>query len=102
MSDGEWLASSEEARQAVTDAIKGTKLWLLVLAGMFVQKEMRNHLVATLKIDEFQTLLAHHERSTTPTLDELDRLMRYQTTLSRQLSTATGELLKLNELAREI
>lgn len=33
----------------------------------------------------------------TPDLDELDRLMRYQTTLQRQLSTAIGELLALTK-----
>lgn len=30
-----------------------------------------------------------------PDLDKLDRLMRYQTTVNRQLSTAVGELLEL-------
>jgi hypothetical protein len=30
-------------------------------------------------------------------LDELDKLMRYQTTLQRQLSTITGELLALTK-----
>ena len=32
-----------------------------------------------------------------PDLDQLDRLMRYQTTLQRQLSTTIGELIALTK-----
>ena len=37
------------------------------------------------------------EQTTLPDLDTLDRLMRYQTTINRQLSTAMGELLALTK-----
>jgi hypothetical protein len=35
-----------------------------------------------------------------PPSPELDRLMRYQTTINRQLSTAIGELLELDKRSR--
>ena len=47
------------------------------------------------KVRDFEKLLSIEEQATTPNLDQLDRLMRYQTALQRQLSTAIGELLAL-------
>ena len=50
--------------------------------------------------EEFQRLLPIEREATTPNLDQLDRLMRYQTTIQRQLSTSIGELLELNKYSR--
>jgi hypothetical protein len=55
-------------------------------------------IVRTQKIADFRKLGPIEEQATTPDLDQLDRLMRYQTTIQRQLSTAIGELLALNKI----
>ena len=48
------------------------------------------------KLEDFDKLLPIEEQATTPDLDQLDKLMRYQTTLQRQLSTTIGELMALS------
>jgi hypothetical protein len=50
-----------------------------------------------IKLADFKRLLPIAERATTPDLDHLDKLMRYQTTLQRQLSTNIGELIALTK-----
>jgi hypothetical protein len=49
------------------------------------------------KLTDFKRLLPIAEQATTPDLDHLDKLMRYQTTLQRQLSTTIGELIALTK-----
>ena len=49
------------------------------------------------KISDFIKLLDIEESSTMPNLEDFDKLMRYQTTLQRQLSTAMGELITLHD-----
>jgi hypothetical protein len=49
------------------------------------------------KLNDFKRLLPIAEQATTPDLDHLDKLMRYQTTLQRQLSTTMGELIALTK-----
>ena len=49
------------------------------------------------KLEDFDKLLPIEEQATMPDLDQLDRLMRYQTTLQRQLSTTVGELIALTK-----
>jgi len=48
------------------------------------------------KLEDYDKLLPIEEQATTPDLDQLDKLMRYQTTLQRQLSTTIGELMALS------
>lgn len=50
------------------------------------------------KLQDFEKLLPIEEEATTPNLDQLDKLMRYQTTLQRQLSTTIGELMALTKV----
>ena len=52
----------------------------------------------TQKIADFRKLGPIEEQATTPDLDQLDRLMRHQTAIQRQLSTAIGELLALTKV----
>ncbi len=55
-----------------------------------------NYLLEQLK--ELETLVDENQATINipmPNFDDLDRLMRYQTTISRQLSTAIGELMVL-------
>ncbi len=54
--------------------------------------------LATLKFRGLQPLTEAIEGEVTPDLDKLDRLMRYQTTINRQLSSAVGELLALSKV----
>ena len=49
------------------------------------------------KIEDFRELGPIEEQATTPDLDQLDRLMRYQTTIQRRLLTTIGELLALTK-----
>jgi hypothetical protein len=55
-------------------------------------------IVRTQKIADFRKLEPIEEQATMPDLDQLDRLMRYQRTIQRQLSTAIGELLALTKI----
>lgn len=79
------------------DAIKNTNLAELRRAAEWYSNEISRFIRRNQKITDFQKLLEIKEFSTTPDLDQLDRLMRYQTTLQRQLSTAIGELLALTK-----
>lgn len=54
-------------------------------------------IVRTQKSVDFNKLGPIEELATTPDLDQLDRLMRYQTSIQRQLSTAIGELLAISK-----
>ena len=49
------------------------------------------------KLKKVVPLISSAEDEITPDLDKLDSLMRYQTTINRQLSTAMGELLALTK-----
>ena len=49
------------------------------------------------RVGNLQRVSEIASRAALPDLDKLDRLMRYQTTVNRQLSTAIGELLELLE-----
>jgi hypothetical protein len=77
--------------------IKNTELKELKRAAEWYGQEIMRMIVRTQKIADFRKLGPIEEQATTPDLDQLDRLMRYQTTIQRQLSTAIGELLALTK-----
>lgn len=83
--------------ETLEDAIKNTNLAELKRAAEWYSNEISRFIRRNQKINDFQKLLEIKQFATTPDLDQLDRLMRYQTTLQRQLSTAIGELLALTE-----
>lgn len=60
--------------------------------------EIKKKDVEIKKLQDFDKLLPIEEEATTPNLDQLDKLMRYQTTLQRQLSTTIGELMALTKV----
>ena len=60
-------------------------------------KERKEAAEEEVKLKDFKKLLPIAEQATTPDLDHLDKLMRYQTTLQRQLSTTIGELIALTK-----
>lgn len=82
---------------ALNDAIREVELSELKRAAEWYSNEISRFIRRHQKVSDFQKLLEINEFSTTPDLDQLDRLMRYQTTLQRQLSTAIGELLALTK-----
>ena len=49
------------------------------------------------KFENFMDLYSTEKESSAPDFDELDKLMRYQTALQRQVSTSIGELLALTK-----
>ena len=52
------------------------------------------------QLNALETLMGQNQTTIKipmPNFDDLDRLMRYQTTISRQLSTAIGELMVISK-----
>ncbi len=81
----------------IEEGIKGDELKELKRAAEWYGQEIMRMIVRTQKIADFNKLGPIEEQATTPDLDQLDRLMHYQTTIQRQLSTAIGELLALTK-----
>lgn len=77
------------------EAILKTSLSSLQKAAIWFAGAYYRHYATLTKLTEFTDLLPTERESAMPNLDTLDKLMRYQTTLQRQLSTAIGELLAL-------
>lgn len=69
--------------------IKTAKWHLLKLSSYISRADKARGIV---KVADFV------EQSVLPDLDRLDKLMRYQTTVNRQLSTAIGELLAMTKM----
>jgi len=70
----------------VADLVKTAKWHRLELMRIISRSE---------RVGNLQRVSEIASRAALPDLDKLDRLMRYQTTVNRQLSTAVGELLEL-------
>jgi hypothetical protein len=85
------------SEQTLEEAIREVELSDLKRAAEWYSTEISRFIRRNQKVSDFVKLLEISEFSTTPDLDQLDRLMRYQTTLQRQLSTAVGELLALTK-----
>ena len=85
------------SEQTLDKAIREVDLGELKRAAEWYSNEISRFIRRNQKVSDFAKLLEIKEYSTTPDLDQLDRLMRYQTTLQRQLSTAIGELLALTK-----
>jgi hypothetical protein len=73
----------------VADLVKTAKWHRLELMRIISRSE---------RVSNLQRVSEIARRAALPDLDKLDRLMRYQTTVNRQLSTAVGELLELLRL----
>jgi hypothetical protein len=85
------------SEQTLEEAIREVELSELKRAAEWYSNEISRFVRRNQKVSDFAKLLQIKEFSTTPDLDQLDRLMRYQTTLQRQLSIAIGELLALTK-----
>ena len=82
--------------QSLVDSILETSISNLKKAIDWKFSEIQSRETELQKLEDFERLLPIEEHATTPDLDKLDKLMRYQTTLQRQLSTTIGELISLN------
>ena len=78
--------------------LKTTKPSQLKAGAIFCLETIRLDLLANLKAAEFDNILDDEESSMMPDLNELDKLMRYETTLNKQFSTAIGELIELTKM----
>ena len=83
------LPLEESFLELDSDVLPGIIKWKL--------QEVHQAFQEKTKLSDFKRLLPIAERATTPDLDHLDKLMRYQTTLQRQLSTTMGELIALTK-----
>ena len=70
----------------VVDLVKTAKWHRLELLRLISRSE---------RVSNLQRVSEIASQAALPDPDKLDRLMRYKTTVNRQLSTATGELLEL-------
>ncbi len=68
---------------------------ILQRAVMWFSQHRRALFNAQTREQQLEALTEAVQAASVPELDKLDRLMRYQTTINRQLSTAIGELLEL-------
>lgn len=84
-----------ELSSSVRNAIAGCELAILQTGIEWFGKEFPGMVTMLEKIQEFERLFPAQEKSSHPDLDQMDKLMRYQTTLQRQPSTAIGELLEI-------
>ena len=94
---GEASGDSVAKNRILKEAILQTDLSCLQQMVDWKFTEIQNKKDDLKKLEDFDKLLPIEERAATPNLDQLDKLMRYQTTLQRQLSTTIGELMVLNK-----
>jgi precorrin-4 methylase len=79
------------------ESIMHTKIDVLMKAMNWFRDELKKTNKTSQKIADFEKLKRLEEQSIIPDHDHIDRLMRYQTTLQIQLSTAIGELIALTK-----
>lgn len=89
--------NANTAEQTIEEAISKTNLDDLIMAVDWFSKEVKRIYASSQKLADFQKLEPLERDSIIPEHDHIDRLMRYQTTLQRQLSTSIGELIALTK-----
>ena len=82
---------------SMIDAISETALDDLIVSIDWFSGELERMNASSRKLSDFEKLQPLEEQSIIPDHDHIDRLMRYQTTLQRQLSTTNGELIALTK-----
>lgn len=86
-----------QKQYSVEEAISQTALDDLIIAVEWFFGELERINASSRKLLDFEKLQPLEEQSIIPDHDHIDRLMRYQTTLQRQLSTTIGELIALTK-----
>ena len=89
--------NKESQIQTLENAILDTSISNIKKAIDFKFTEIQFREAELRKLEDFERLMPIEEQATMPNLDQLDKLMRYQTTLQRQLSTTIGELMALSK-----
>ena len=87
------------ASSTATSGIKDQKLSLLKMFAAWHSKLLRDFFVGPEAYFTVQESINIEEEAMLPDTQEMDRLMRYQTSLQRQLSAAIGELLAINKMS---
>jgi hypothetical protein len=80
--------------------LKSVSVQTLQRSALWFQMQRVNHQLTLSKLDLVKPIFDVLQAEVTPDFDKLDCLMRYQTAISRQLSTAVGELLVLTKRKR--
>ena len=91
------LNTDPDTQAAIAEAIRASNFDNLRLAIDYYLPGYTSTLKSKIDAEKLQELMESEGQSIMPDLDQLDKLMRYQTTLQRQLSTCIGELLALNK-----
>lgn len=91
------LNTDPDTQAAIAEEIRETDLDILRLAIDYYTPGYTSTLKSKIDADKLRELMDPEGQSIMPDLDQLDKLMRYQTTLQRQLSACIGELLALNK-----
>ena len=98
-----WINSdkkeSSKEKYSIEEAILEVTLDDLIVAIDWFLGELERKTESARKIEDFEKLQSLEEQSIIPDHDHIDRLMGYQTTLQRQLSTTIGELIALTRTA---
>ena len=98
-----WINSDKKERSkekySIEEAILEVSLDDLIVAIDWFLGELERKTESARKIEDFEKLQSLEEQSIIPDHDHIDLLMRYQTTLQRQLSTTIGELIALTKAA---
>lgn len=84
-------------QKLVYQEIKKTNFAELLNAVDYYKVKYINELNIKIKSSKLKNLIEPERESIMPNLDQMDKLMRYQTTFQRQLSTCIGELLQLTK-----
>ena len=79
-------------------AVKDPKLGLLKMFALWHSKLLKDFFVGPEAGLSVQESIYLEEEAMLPDAQEMDRLMRYQTTLQRQLSSAVGELIAIRKI----
>ncbi|MFM1956085.1 MAG: hypothetical protein RIR20_905, partial [Pseudomonadota bacterium] len=83
-------------------AIKDPKLNLFKMFAIWHSKLLRDFFVGPEANFTVQESINIEEEAMLPDAQEMDRLIRYQTTLQRQLSSAVGELIAIRKVDASI
>ena len=90
-------AEDRKERESLETSILNTSFDDLQRVSDWFAGEYARTFKTLTKFENFMDLYSTEKESSAPDFDELDKLMRYQTALQRQVSTSIGELLALTK-----
>ncbi len=93
--------SENLVNKIINSNIENVDLMLLKLFAIWNAKILTDFLSGPEQALNLKESIHIEEQAMLPDAGEMDRLMRYQTTLQRQLSAAIGELLAINKIAKD-